>query len=34
VVWANVAITGPNDDMRKPEGAARLVEAVLKDAPL
>ena len=34
VVWANVAVTGPNDDMRKPQGAARLVEAVLKDAPL
>lgn len=34
VVWFNVASTGPNDDMRKAEGAAQLVEAVLKDAPL
>lgn len=34
VVWFNVASTGPNDDMRKPEGAAQLVQAVLKDAPL
>ena len=34
VVWFNVAITGPNDDMRKPAGAAQLVKAVLKDAPL
>ena len=34
VVWFNVAATGPNDDMRKPEGAAQLVQAVLKDAPL
>ncbi|MBP6877778.1 MAG: hypothetical protein KBC34_07140 [Phenylobacterium sp.] len=34
VVWFNVASTGPNDDMRKPDGAAQLVQAVLKDAPL
>lgn len=34
VVWFNVASAGPNADMRKPEGAAELVTAVLKDAPL
>ncbi|MDP3854123.1 hypothetical protein [Phenylobacterium sp.] len=34
VVWFNVAVAGPNADMRKPEGAAALVAAVLKDAPL
>jgi len=34
VVWFNVASTGPNSDMRKADGAAALVEAVLKDAPL
>jgi len=34
VVWFNVAVAGPNADMRKPEGAAELVTAVLKDAPL
>ena len=34
VVWFNVVSTGPTSDMRKAEGAAELVKAVLKDAPL
>lgn len=34
VVWFNVAIAGPNADMRSPEGAQSLVESLLKDAPL
>ncbi|HYE43708.1 MAG TPA: hypothetical protein VEA15_09980 [Caulobacteraceae bacterium] len=34
VVWFNVAVAGPSDDMRKSEGAAGLVAAVFKDIPL
>lgn len=34
VVWFNVASTGNGTDMRKPEGARKLVRAILKDIPL
>lgn len=34
VVWFNVATAGPNDDMRKPEGAQNLVRTLLREAPL
>ncbi len=34
VVWFNAAIASPDADMRTPEGAANLVAAVLKNAPL
>lgn len=34
VVWFNVAVAGPNADMRDPEGARSLVASLLKDAPL
>lgn len=34
VIWFDVAVAGPSDDMRKPEGAASLVKAVLKNLPL
>lgn len=34
VVWFNVAQAAPGADMRTPEGAAMLVESMLKDAPL
>jgi hypothetical protein len=34
VVWFNVAVAGPGDDMRKPEGAAGLLTAVFKTLPL
>jgi hypothetical protein len=34
VVWFNVAQTGSGTDMRKPEGAAHLVENLMKDNPL
>jgi hypothetical protein len=34
IVWFNVATAGPQDDMRKPEGATGLVNTLMKDAPL
>lgn len=34
VVWFNVAIAGPNADMREPEGAKSLTASLLKDIPL
>jgi hypothetical protein len=34
VVWFNVATAGPQDDMRNPEGASRLIMSVMKDVPL
>ncbi|WP_306253004.1 hypothetical protein [Parvularcula sp. IMCC14364] len=34
IVWFNVAQTGPGTDMRKPEGAASLIETIFKDMPL
>jgi len=34
VVWFNVAIAASSDDMRKPDGAQRLVAALMKDVPL
>lgn len=34
IVWFNVATAGPQDDMRKPEGAAGLITTLMKDVPL
>jgi hypothetical protein len=34
VVWFNVAIAGPSDDMRSPEGAHTLAKSLLKGVPL
>jgi hypothetical protein len=34
IVWFNVAIAGPSDDMRSPEGARTLVKSLLKGVPL
>ncbi len=34
VIWFNVATASPNTDMRTPEGARALVEAIMKDSPL
>jgi hypothetical protein len=34
VVWFNVATAGPQDDMRKPEGARGLITSLMKDVPL
>ncbi|MFL5294817.1 MAG: hypothetical protein ACJ798_00405 [Phenylobacterium sp.] len=34
VVWFNVALAGPQADMRSPEGAASLTQSLLKGAPL
>jgi hypothetical protein len=34
VVWFNVAHAGPSADMRSPDGAAALTQALLKTAPL
>ena len=34
IVWFNVATAGPQDDMRKPEGASGLVTTLMKDVPL
>jgi hypothetical protein len=34
IVWFNVATAGPQDDMRKPEGANGLITTLMKDAPL
>jgi hypothetical protein len=34
IVWFNVATAGPQDDMRKPEGANGLITTLMKDVPL
>jgi hypothetical protein len=34
IVWFNVATAGPQDDMRKPEGAQGLITTLMKDVPL
>jgi hypothetical protein len=34
VVWFNVATAGPQNDMRKPEGARGLITTLMKDVPL
>ena len=34
IVWFNVAVAGPDADMRTEEGAKSLVESLLKGAPL
>lgn len=34
VVWFNVALAGPNADMREPAGAAALATSLLKNIPL
>jgi hypothetical protein len=34
VVWFNVAVAGPNADMRQPEGSASLAKSLLKSIPL
>lgn len=34
IIWFNVATAAPGEDMRNAEGAARLAERVLTDAPL
>jgi hypothetical protein len=34
IVWFNVATAGPQDDMRKAEGANALVTTLMKDVPL
>jgi hypothetical protein len=34
VVWFNVATAGPQDDMRKAEGAQGLITTLMKDVPL
>jgi hypothetical protein len=34
VVWFNVAVAGPQADMREADGAAALTTALLKDVPL
>jgi len=34
VVWFNIAVAGPDADMRDAQGARSLVASVLKDAPL
>jgi hypothetical protein len=34
LVWFNVASAGPQDDMRKPEGANGLITTLMKDIPL
>jgi hypothetical protein len=34
IVWFNVASAGPQDDMRRPEGANALITTLLKDVPL
>lgn len=34
VIWFNVARAGPQDDMRKPEGARGLIMTLMKDVPL
>ncbi len=34
VIWFNTVIAAPDQDMRTPQGAAELVEVLMKDAPL
>lgn len=34
IIWFNVATATPDQDMRNPEGAARLTESLLRDVPL
>jgi hypothetical protein len=34
VIWFNIAVAAPNQDMREPDGARSLVQTLLKDAPL
>lgn len=34
IVWFNLATAGPQDDMRKAEGAGALITTLLKDVPL
>lgn len=34
VIWFNVAVAGPNADMREASGSASLVQSLLKDLPL
>jgi hypothetical protein len=34
VIWSNLMAAGPNHDPRMPAGAAALVQALMKDAPL
>lgn len=34
IIWFNVIVAGPNEDMRDPEGAALLARRVMRDAPL
>lgn len=34
VIWFNVAVAGPSDDMRSPEGARSLVKTLLQKAPI
>lgn len=34
VIWFNVAVAGPNADMREAAGSASLVKSLLKDLPL
>lgn len=34
IVWFNVAYTGSGTDMREPDGARYLVDAIMKDIPL
>lgn len=34
VIWFNTVLAAPGQDMRDPEGAQRLVEVLMKDAPL
>ena len=34
VIWFNVAVAGPNADMREPEGSASLVNSLLEELPL
>lgn len=34
IIWFNTAIAAPGQDMRDPEGAQSLVQALMRDAPL
>ena len=34
IIWFNVAIASPNQDMRDPEGAQSLINSLMRDAPL
>jgi hypothetical protein len=33
VIWYNLAHAGPDDDMRTPAGASKIVSIVLQSAP-